>query len=67
MRSFDFLFIFKDVFFPPNFFFFFFKSGAQEEIDYSAKLKFSDDEGEDERDEEEDESKNGILYVSEKY
>ncbi|XP_047671648.1 protein PRRC2A isoform X1 [Tachysurus fulvidraco] len=36
-------------------------AGAQEEIDYSAKLKFSDDEGEDERDEEEDESKNGIL------
>lgn len=39
------------------------QSGAQEEIDYSAKLKFSDDEGEDEGDEEETGSKNGILYV----
>ncbi|KAK3508291.1 hypothetical protein QTP70_019518 [Hemibagrus guttatus] len=36
-------------------------AGAQEEIDYSAKLKFSDDEGEDEGAEEETESKNGIL------
>ncbi|KAI4880043.1 hypothetical protein NFI96_019912 [Prochilodus magdalenae] len=35
-------------------------AGAQEEIDYSAKLKFSDDEGDDEGDEEKTESQNGI-------
>uniref|UniRef100_UPI003AAEDCDD protein PRRC2A n=1 Tax=Centroberyx gerrardi TaxID=166262 RepID=UPI003AAEDCDD len=34
-------------------------AGAHEEIDYSAKLKFSDDEGEEEGDEERTESKNG--------
>ncbi|KAA0710598.1 Protein PRRC2A HLA-B-associated transcript 2 [Triplophysa tibetana] len=34
-------------------------AGAQEEIDYSAKLKFSDDEGEDDGDEERTENKNG--------
>lgn len=33
--------------------------GAQEEIDYSAKLKFSDDEGEDDGEEERTENKNG--------
>lgn len=33
-------------------------TGAQEEIDYSAKLKFSDDEGEEEGEEEETESSN---------
>lgn len=32
--------------------------GAQEEIDYSAKLKFSDDEGDEEGEEEETESSN---------
>ncbi|KAI5621675.1 protein PRRC2A isoform X1, partial [Silurus asotus] len=36
-------------------------AGAQEEIDYSAKLKFSDDEGEEEGDDEEIEHNNGIL------
>ncbi|XP_017336913.1 protein PRRC2A isoform X1 [Ictalurus punctatus] len=40
-------------------------AGAQEEIDYSAKLKFSDDEGEDEGDEEEAESENGIMEQTE--
>ncbi|XP_016327846.1 protein PRRC2A-like isoform X1 [Sinocyclocheilus anshuiensis] len=34
-------------------------AGAQEEIDYSAKLKFSDDEGEDDGEEERTENKNG--------
>ncbi|KAK7124804.1 hypothetical protein R3I94_019007 [Phoxinus phoxinus] len=34
-------------------------AGAQEEIDYSAKLKFSDDEGEDDGEEERTEHKNG--------
>lgn len=34
-------------------------SGAQEEIDYSAKLKFSDDEGEDDGEEERTEHKTG--------
>ncbi|XP_059412689.1 protein PRRC2A [Carassius carassius] len=34
-------------------------AGAQEEIDYSAKLKFSDDEGEDDGEEEWSENKNG--------
>lgn len=34
-------------------------AGAQEEIDYSAKLKFSDDEGEDDGEEERGENKNG--------
>uniref|UniRef100_A0A8B9JVJ9 Proline-rich coiled-coil 2A n=1 Tax=Astyanax mexicanus TaxID=7994 RepID=A0A8B9JVJ9_ASTMX len=34
-------------------------AGAQEEIDYSAKLKFSDDEGEDDGDEEKAEGQNG--------
>ncbi|XP_026875554.2 protein PRRC2A isoform X1 [Electrophorus electricus] len=34
-------------------------AGAQEEIDYSAKLKFSDDEGEDDGEEEKTEGKNG--------
>lgn len=55
--------------FLDNFYYYFvlLKLGAQEEIDYSAKLKFSDDEGDDDGDEEEPESKNGILYVSEKY
>lgn len=33
-------------------------TGAQEEIDYSAKLKFSDDEGDEEGEEEETESSN---------
>lgn len=33
-------------------------AGAQEEIDYSAKLKFSDDEGEEEGEEGETESSN---------
>ncbi|XP_076864526.1 protein PRRC2A isoform X2 [Brachyhypopomus gauderio] len=35
-------------------------AGAQEEIDYSAKLKFSDDEGEEDGDEEKTERKNGV-------
>ncbi|KAJ8273787.1 hypothetical protein GJAV_G00105520 [Gymnothorax javanicus] len=34
-------------------------AGAHEEIDYSAKLKFSDDEGEEDGDEERSEAKNG--------
>lgn len=34
-------------------------TGAHEEIDYSAKLKFSDDEGEEDGEEERSESKNG--------
>ncbi|CAM9172684.1 unnamed protein product, partial [Lampetra planeri] len=38
-------------------------AGAQEEIDYSAKLKFSDDEGDDEGEEEGAESKNDLQYV----
>lgn len=37
--------------------------GAHEEIDYSAKLKFSDDEGEEEGEEERTESKNELRYV----
>lgn len=39
-------------------------TGAQEEIDYSAKLKFSDDEGEEELEEEETESGNDAQYVT---
>nr|XP_057903193.1 protein PRRC2A isoform X2 [Doryrhamphus excisus] len=35
-------------------------AGAQEEIDYSAKLKFSDDEGDDEGEEDTTESKNDL-------
>lgn len=38
--------------------------GAHEEIDYSAKLKFSDDEGEEEAEEERSESKNDLQYVA---
>lgn len=38
--------------------------GAQEEIDYSAKLKFSDDEGEEEGEEEETESNSDARYVT---
>lgn len=40
-----------------------FFTGAHEEIDYSAKLKFSDDEGEEEGEEEKNES-NDDLYVA---
>ncbi|XP_062865792.1 protein PRRC2A [Trichomycterus rosablanca] len=40
-------------------------AGAQEEIDYSAKLKFSDDEGDDDRAEDETESKNGVREPNE--
>lgn len=40
-----------------------FSTGAHEEIDYSAKLKFSDDEGEEEVEEERSESKNDLRYV----
>ncbi|XP_051991604.1 protein PRRC2A-like isoform X1 [Xyrauchen texanus] len=40
-------------------------AGAQEEIDYSAKLKFSDDEGEDDGDEERSENKNGPREAKE--
>lgn len=39
-------------------------TGAQEEIDYSAKLKFSDDEGEEEGEEEETEGSNDARYVT---
>lgn len=38
--------------------------GAHEEIDYSAKLKFSDDEGDEEAEEERTESKNDLRYVA---
>lgn len=38
-------------------------TGAHEEIDYSAKLKFSDDEGEEEVEEERAESVNDSRYV----
>lgn len=38
--------------------------GAHEEIDYSAKLKFSDDEGDEEGEEERTESKNDLRYVA---
>lgn len=34
------------------------ETGAHEEIDYSAKLKFSDDEGDEEGEEDRNESKN---------
>lgn len=34
-------------------------AGPHEEIDYSAKLKFSDDEGEEDGEEERGEAKNG--------
>lgn len=40
-------------------------TGAQEEIDYSAKLKFSDDEGDEEGEEEETEGSNDARYVME--
>ncbi|KTG47664.1 hypothetical protein cypCar_00002063 [Cyprinus carpio] len=40
-------------------------AGAQEEIDYSAKLKFSDDEGEDDGEEERTENKNGTRELRE--
>lgn len=36
--------------------------GAHEEIDYSAKLKFSDDEGDEEGEEESTESNNDLRY-----
>lgn len=39
-------------------------TGAQEEIDYSAKLKFSDDEGDEEGEEEEAESSNDTRYAT---
>lgn len=39
-------------------------TGAHEEIDYSAKLKFSDDEGEEEGEEERTESNNDLRYVT---
>lgn len=38
-------------------------TGAHEEIDYSAKLKFSDDEGDEEGEEEKNES-NSDLYAT---
>lgn len=38
-------------------------TGAHEEIDYSAKLKFSDDEGEEEGEEERTESNSDSRYV----
>lgn len=38
--------------------------GAHEEIDYSAKLKFSDDEADEEAEEERTESKNDLRYVA---
>ncbi|XP_047240717.1 protein PRRC2A isoform X1 [Girardinichthys multiradiatus] len=38
-------------------------AGAHEEIDYSAKLKFSDDEAEEEGDEDKKDSKNDSRYV----
>ncbi|XP_044026595.1 protein PRRC2A isoform X3 [Siniperca chuatsi] len=38
-------------------------AGAHEEIDYSAKLKFSDDEGDEEGEEERTESNNDLQYV----
>lgn len=38
--------------------------GAQEEIDYSAKLKFSDDEGDEEGEEEEIEGSSDARYVT---
>lgn len=41
--------------------------GPHEEIDYSAKLKFSDDEGEEEGEEERSESKNDLQYVAIQY
>lgn len=40
-------------------------TGAHEEIDYSAKLKFSDDEGDEEGEEEKTESSNDSRYVTE--
>lgn len=43
---------------------FFALTGAHEEIDYSAKLKFSDDEGEEEAEEERTESNNDSRYVT---
>lgn len=39
-------------------------TGAQEEIDYSAKLKFSDDEGDEEGEEEETEGSSDSRYVT---
>lgn len=39
-------------------------TGAHEEIDYSAKLKFSDDEGDEEGEEEKPESNNDLGYVT---
>lgn len=39
-------------------------TGAHEEIDYSAKLKFSDDEGDEEGEEENTESNNDSRYVT---
>lgn len=41
-----------------------FLKGAHEEIDYSAKLKFSDDEGDEEGEDEKAESKNDSRYGS---
>ncbi len=43
---------------------FFALTGAHEEIDYSAKLKFSDDEGDEEGEEERTESNNDVQYVT---
>lgn len=39
-------------------------TGPHEEIDYSAKLKFSDDEADEEGDEDKKESKNDSRYVN---
>lgn len=39
-------------------------AGAHEEIDYSAKLKFSDDEGDEEGEEEKIENNNDLRYVT---